>query len=192
MSRRAVFLDRDGTVNVDVSYPSRWDQIVIYPYAFEAVRRLKAAGFVIVIVTNQSGIGRGYLTEADLREIHARLEEEFRRRDVPLDAIYYCPHFDTPGPGGSTDCDCRKPLPGMGRRAAAELDIDLGRSFMIGDKAEDILFGVNIGATPVLVRTGYGAAAEPKLAALGVRPAFAADDLAAAVDWILAREARPS
>ena len=80
----------------------------------------------------------------------------------------------------------------MGRRAAAELDIDLPRSFMIGDKAEDMLFGLNIGATPVLVRTGYGPTAEPKLAALGVRPAFVADDLAAAAEWVLAREDRPS
>jgi D-glycero-D-manno-heptose 1,7-bisphosphate phosphatase len=193
MSRRAVFLDRDGTVNVDVGYPSRWDQIAIYPHAFDAVRRLKAAGFLIVVVTNQSGIGRGFLTEPDLEEIHARMAEEFQRRGVPLDAIYHCPHYEGADPAaGKTDCACRKPLPGMGRRAAQELDIDLARSFMVGDKAEDVLFGLNIGATPVLVRTGYGPIAEPKLAALVVRPAFVADDLAAAADWILAREARPS
>jgi D-glycero-D-manno-heptose 1,7-bisphosphate phosphatase len=193
MSRRAVFLDRDGTINVDVGYPNRWDQIMIYPTAFEAVRRLKAAGFLIVVVTNQSGIGRGYLTETDLEAIHAGLAEEFARRGVPLDAIYHCPHFEAAElAAGRADCACRKPLPGMGRRAAAELDIDLPRSFMIGDKAEDMLFGLNIGATPVLVRTGYGPTAEPKLTALGVRPAFVADDLAAAAEWVLAREDRPS
>ena len=193
MSRRAVFLDRDGTINLDVGYPSRWDQIAIYPYAFEAVRRLKAAGFLIVVVTNQSGIGRGFLTEADLEIIHARLDDEFRRRGIPLDAIYHCPHFEAAeAAAGRTDCSCRKPLPGMGMRAAAELGIDLPRSFMIGDKAEDILFGMNIGATPILVKTGYGPTAEPKLAALGARPAFVADDLAAAAAWILDRESRPS
>jgi D-glycero-D-manno-heptose 1,7-bisphosphate phosphatase len=191
MSRRAVFLDRDGTINVDVGYPSRWDQITIYPYAYEAVRRLKAAGFLAVVVTNQSGIARGFLTEADLADIHGRMAGEFARRGVPLDAIYHCPHFPAAGTAADKpNCICRKPGPGMGLRAAAELDIDLGRSYMIGDKADDVLFGANIGATPVLVRTGYGPAAEPKPASTGVRPAFVADDLAAAADWILAREAR--
>jgi D-glycero-D-manno-heptose 1,7-bisphosphate phosphatase len=191
MSRRAVFLDRDGTINVDVGFPSRWDQITIYPYAFEAVRRLKAAGFLAVVVTNQSGIARGFLTEADLAGIHGRMAGEFARRGAPLDAFYHCPHFPAAEIAAyRLECDCRKPKPGMGHRAAAELGIDLARSYMVGDKADDVLFGMNIGATPVLVRTGYGPLAEPKLAALGVRPAFVAADLAAVADWILAREAR--
>jgi D-glycero-D-manno-heptose 1,7-bisphosphate phosphatase len=189
--RRAVFLDRDGTINVDVGYPSCWDQISIFPSAFEAVRRLKAAGFQAVVVTNQSGIARGFLTEADLADIHARMAAEFARRGAPLDAFYHCPHFpDAPVGDSGLECDCRKPGPGMGRRAAAELGIDLSRSYMVGDKAEDVLFGLNIGATPILVRTGYGPIAEPKLVSLSVRPAHVADDLASAVDWILARESR--
>jgi D-glycero-D-manno-heptose 1,7-bisphosphate phosphatase len=188
---RAVFLDRDGTINVDIGYPSRWDQISIYPYAFEAVRRLKAAGFLVVVVTNQSGIARGFLSEADLADIHARMAAEFARRGATLDAFFHCPHFpDAPVPAYRRECDCRKPGPGMGLRAAAELGIDLARSYMIGDKTEDILFGLNIGAAPVLVRTGYGSIAEPKLASLGVRPAHVADNLAAAADWILAQESR--
>jgi len=191
LSRRAVFLDRDGTINVDVGYPRRWDQISIYPYAFEAVRRLKAAGFLAVVVTNQSGIGRGFLTEADLTNIHARMAEEFLRRGAPLDAIYHCPHFETAAIAAyRLACACRKPEPGMGLRAAAELGIDRTRSFMVGDKVEDMLFGLNIGAAPILVRTGYGAIAEPKLAAMEFRTAFVADDLGAAADWILAREIR--
>lgn len=192
MKRRAVFLDRDGTINVDVGYPNRWDQIAIYPYAFEAVRRLKAARFLTLVVTNQSGIGRGLLTEADLTAIHSRMTEEFVKQGAPLDAIYHCPHFDAAGiAAGGLDCGCRKPAPGMGFRAAAEFDIDLARSFMVGDKVEDILFGLNIGAAPILVRTGYGQMSEPKLEAMGIRPACVADDLAAATDWILARESRP-
>lgn len=184
---RAVFLDRDGTINEDVGYPSRIDQVRIYPYAFEALRKLKDAGFAAVVVTNQSGIGRGYLTEADLAAIHRHIASEFAARGVRIDAFYYCPHYefsDLPGYGGL--CACRKPEPEMGRRAAAELGLDLERSYMIGDKIEDVRFGLAIGAKPVLVRTGYGAESEQRLPGLGITPAAVADDLRAAVDWVLA------
>jgi len=193
MKRRAVFLDRDGTINVDVGYPRRWDEVRIYPYAFEAVRRLKEAGFLIIVVTNQSGIGRGFLTEADLAEIHRRMAGEFARRDVPLDAFYYCPHHAASDIAAyAIECACRKPAPGMGLRAAADLDIDLGRSYMVGDKAEDVLFGAGLGATSILVRTGYGPSVESRLAALGAAPAYVADDLAAAAEWIASRETGPA
>ena len=191
MTRKAVFLDRDGTINVDVGYPRRWDQVQIYPYAFDAVRKLREAGFLIVVVTNQSGVGRGFLTEADLAEIHGRMAAEFARRGAPLDAFYHCPHYAASEIAEyGIDCSCRKPEPGMGLRAAADLSLDLGRSYMVGDKAEDVLFGTNLGATPILVRTGYGPSVESRLAELGAAPAFVADDLAAAAEWILAREAR--
>lgn len=184
--RRAVFLDRDGTINEDVGYPSRIDQVRIYPYAFEALRKIKDAGFAAVVVTNQSGIGRGYLTEADLAAIHRFIAAEFAARAVRIDAFYYCPHYefsDLPGYRGL--CACRKPEPEMGRRAAADLDLDLERSYMIGDKVEDIRFGLAIGAKPVLVRTGYGAESERRLPELGITPAAVADDLRTAVDWVL-------
>jgi D-glycero-D-manno-heptose 1,7-bisphosphate phosphatase len=183
----AVFLDRDGTINEDVGYPARIDQVRIYPFAFEALRKIKEAGFAAVVVTNQSGIGRGYLTEADLAAIHRHIAAEFAARAVRIDAFYYCPHYefsDLPGYGGL--CACRKPEPGMGRRAAADLALDLGRSYMIGDKVEDVRFGLAIGAKPVLVRTGYGAESERRLPELGIAPTAVADDLRAAVDWILA------
>jgi D-glycero-D-manno-heptose 1,7-bisphosphate phosphatase len=184
---RAVFLDRDGTINEDVGYPSRIDQIRIYPFAFDALRKIKAAGFAAVVVTNQSGIGRGHLTEVDLAAIHQHMAAEFAARGAGIDAFYYCPHFelsDLPGYGGL--CACRKPEPGMGQRAAADLGLDLERSYMIGDKVEDVRFGLAIGAKTVLVRTGYGAESERRLSALGIAPAFVADDLRAAVDWVLA------
>jgi D-glycero-D-manno-heptose 1,7-bisphosphate phosphatase len=182
-----VFLDRDGTINEDVGYPARIDQIRIYPFAFEALRKIKDAGFAAVVVTNQSGIGRGYLTEADLAAIHRHIAVEFAARAVRIDAFYYCPHYefsDLSGYGGL--CACRKPEPGMGRRAAADLALDLERSYMIGDKIEDMSFGLAIGARPVLVRTGYGMESERRLPGLGLVPAAVADDLRAAVDWVLA------
>jgi D-glycero-D-manno-heptose 1,7-bisphosphate phosphatase len=192
MKTPAVFLDRDGTINEDVGYPSRIEEIRIYPYAYEALRRIKEAGFRAVVVTNQSGIGRGYLTEADLAAIHGHIARAFEARGIRVDAFYYCPHYELsslPGYGGL--CACRKPEPGMGRRAAADLGLDLARSYMVGDKVEDVAFGRAIGATPVLVRTGYGGTSELRLRGTADAPAAVADDLLAAVDWILARGGRP-
>jgi D-glycero-D-manno-heptose 1,7-bisphosphate phosphatase len=190
MKKRAVFLDRDGTINADVGYPGEYGQIKIYPYSFQALRKINAAGFLTVVVTNQSGVGRGFFTEAALADIHRRMIAEFAARGVRVDAVYYCPHYDlSDDPRYRLDCPCRKPKPEMGRRAAADLDIDLSRSYMIGDKVEDVQFGLNIGATPVLVRTGFGPSAEKKLQDAGVRPAAVKDDLLEAVNWIVAREA---
>jgi D-glycero-D-manno-heptose 1,7-bisphosphate phosphatase len=192
MKTPAVFLDRDGTINADVGYPSRVEEIRIYPCAYEAVRKIKEAGFRAVVVTNQSGIGRGYLTEENLAAIHAHIAGAFEARGVRIDAFYYCPHYELsslPGYGGV--CDCRKPGPGLGLRAAADLGLDLARSYMVGDKVEDMAFGRAIGAVPVLVRTGYGAASEMRLRGTAEAPAAVADDLLAAVDWILARGRKP-
>ncbi|MCX6564469.1 MAG: HAD family hydrolase [Candidatus Aminicenantes bacterium] len=186
MTKRAVFLDRDGTINVDVGYPSRYDQVKIYAASFEALRKINAAGFLAVVVTNQSGIGRGFLTEDDLRDIHARMAEDFLARGARLDAFYYCPHYDLSEiPRYRLDCPCRKPKPEMARRAAAELGLDLSRSYMIGDKVEDVEFGLAAGASPILVRTGYGASAEIKLVERAITPAAVAGTLLEAVDWIL-------
>jgi D-glycero-D-manno-heptose 1,7-bisphosphate phosphatase len=186
MTKRAIFLDRDGTINVDVGYPSRYDQVTIYPYSFEALRKINAAGFLAVVVTNQSGVGRGFLTEDDLRDIHARMAEEFLASSARIDAFYYCPHYDLSEiPRYRLNCFCRKPKPEMARRAAAELGLDLSRSYMIGDKVEDVEFGRAAGATPVLVRTGYGASAEIQLSERAIPPAAVSDTLLEAVDWIL-------
>jgi len=180
--RRAVFLDRDGTLNEDTGYPADFRQVHIYPAAFEAVRRFRQAGFAVVVVTHQSGIGRGYFDAEELAGLHLRFQEEFARRGAPLDGIYACPHApDLRGSG----CSCAKPQPGLGLRAARELGLDLGASFMVGDKPEDILFGQNIGAVPVLVLTGYGRAATAALAARGLRPAHTAEGLLEAAEWIL-------
>ena len=183
-ARKAVFFDRDGTLNEDTGYPSDFRQVHIYPGAFEAVRAVKQAGFAAVVVTHQSGVGRGYITAAELEDLHGRFGEEFARRGAPLDAIYACPHA---GEGPEPACDCAKPRPGLALRAARDLGLDLGASFTVGDKPVDVLFGLNIGAAPVLVLTGYGRRAAADLAARGIRPARTAPDVLAAASWILAQ-----
>ncbi len=186
MKKRAIILDRDGTINEDVGYPRLPSQIKIYPASFEALRKINASGFLAVIITNQSGIGRGYLTEAELETIHKKMKADFAAHGVHVDGIYFCPHYDlSSDPRYKKDCACRKPMPGLALQAARDLGIDLAGSYYIGDKVEDILFGLNIGARPVLVQTGFGIETEKKLAEMNIRPAHAAPDIGDAVDWIL-------
>lgn len=190
--RQAVFIDRDGTLNEDVGYPGRPDQVRIFEASFEAVRRLNQAGFAVVVITNQSGVGRGYFSEEDVETVHRAMAESMAARGARLDAFYYCPHHvGSNDPAYALDCDCRKPRPGMGRRAAADLGLDPAASYMVGDKVEDIEFGTALGATPILVLTGYGEQSRRRLSEPGRAPAFVAADILAAVDWILEREGRP-
>jgi D-glycero-D-manno-heptose 1,7-bisphosphate phosphatase len=183
---RAVFLDRDGTLNRDVGYPPSYEVIEFYPASFEAVRRLNQAGFLTVVVTNQSGIGRGLIAEAELRLIHDRMREDFAAQGATIHGFYYCPHHPySLDPQYKADCVCRKPRPEMGLRAARDLDIDTARSYMIGDKVEDILFGQNIGARSVLVLTGYGRESRIRLSDMDTKPAHIAETILEAVDWIL-------
>jgi D-glycero-D-manno-heptose 1,7-bisphosphate phosphatase len=189
MTTRAVFLDRDGNINRDVGYPHSYEQIEIYPYSFEAIRKINQAGLLAVIVTNQSGVGRGLITEPELRDIHDRMTEALRRQGASIDGVFYCPHHaDSEIPAYARECDCRKPNPGMGLKAAAELGIDTRRSYMVGDKVEDIEFGINLGATPVLVLTGYGKTSLERLKSRGITPAHVAPHLLDAVNWILEHE----
>lgn len=189
MKKKAVFIDRDGTINIDVGYPNSYDDIKIYPYSFEAVKKIKDAGFLTVIITNQSGVGRGLIKLENLEDIHARMNQEFLKHGVPFDGIYFCPHHaQSDDPKYGLECDCRKPLPGMGQQAASELDIDASRSYMIGDKVADILFGQNINAKPILVLTGYGEEALSELEARGIQPAYVAQTFLDAAAWIAAQE----
>ena len=137
-TRPAVFLDRDGTLNEDTGYPSDFRQVHIYPAAFEAVRRLRSAGFATVVVTHQAGLGRGYFNAAQIEDLHGRFLDEFRRQGAALDGLYACPHA---GLGPEPECECAKPRPGLGLRAARELGLDLGASYMIGDKPVDVRCG---------------------------------------------------
>jgi D-glycero-D-manno-heptose 1,7-bisphosphate phosphatase len=173
--RRFVLLDRDGTVIVEKHYLSDPDQLELVPGAAAGLRRLAAAGAGLVLVTNQSGIGRGYFDEARLAQIHARLVDALRAEAVALDGIYVCPHHPDDG------CACRKPRTGLVLRAAAELGFDPARAFVVGDMASDVALGRALGATTLLVRTGHGQAT---LARGEARPDHVVDDLGAAARHI--------
>jgi D-glycero-D-manno-heptose 1,7-bisphosphate phosphatase len=166
--------------------------IDIYSYSFEAVRKLNQLGFKVIVITNQSGIGRGFIREAELLHIHQRMQRDFLAQKARIEAFYYCPHYRfSADPRYRRDCSCRKPLPGLGFRAAHDWNLDLGRSYMIGDKVEDIQFGLNIGALPILVLTGYGEKSRLTLQSRGITPVFIARHLLEAVSWIEQREQKP-
>ncbi len=137
--RPVAFLDRDGVLNVDVNYLHKPEQVVWLPGAIEAVRELNDAGYLVIVVTNQAGIGRGFYTESDFEVFTAWMAERLADAGAHVDAVYHCPHHPTEAlPGWREDCECRKPRPGMFLRAIAEWDVDVERSFMVGDKPGDL------------------------------------------------------
>lgn len=183
--RKAVFLDRDGTINEEVDFLHRPEEMALIPGAARAIRRLREGGFFVVVVTNQSGVGRGYYSEADVENLHRHMAEELAQEGASIDAWYFCPHHPEKAMESyRVECDCRKPLPGMLHAGAADLDINLSASYMVGDKLADIGAARAAGCFPILVATGYGQGVAAKLPA-GVP--FVAD-LAAAADFILSRE----
>ena len=153
MMRRAVFLDRDDTIVADVGYAHSPDQMRLLPGAAEAISEFKRRGYLVVLITNQSGVGRGYFTEADLHAIHEKLQADLADADAELDAIYYCPHLPPEHEDSVGACDCRKPKPGMIMEAAEDLNIDLERSYMIGDSKTDVQAGRAAGCRTGLVRS---------------------------------------
>jgi histidinol-phosphate phosphatase family protein len=188
----AVFLDRDGTINEEVGYLDRIDKLRLIPGAAEAIRLLNAAGLKVVVVTNQSGVARGLFTEAFVVEVHRTLAERLERQGARIDRFDYCPHHPTEGSARyRRACPCRKPEPGMLLKAAAALAIDLGRSYVVGDTPRDLETARRVGARGILVRTGYGAEHLETVSAGGTDAAHIADDLLAAVRWILAGADRP-
>ncbi len=174
---KAVFLDRDGVIIRKApkgEYITCWDQVRFLPGAREAIRRLTDAGFAVIVVTNQRGIAKRLMTEADLEEIHTRMKEQLAEAGVSLTAVYYCPHevFD--------ECSCRKPEPGMLLKAAQEFDIDPKESWMVGDALSDIEAGKKVGARTILnSNSGISHHAGQST------PDFMVRDLAQAVDKIL-------
>ncbi len=169
--RPAVFLDRDGTINVEKDYLHRSEDFAFIPGAPQAIRRLKAAGFLVIVVTNQSGVARGYFSLAAVEELHRHLQRQLALFGTGIDAFYSCPHHPQDGVGEyRIACTCRKGAPGMLLQAAAEHRIDLAASWMIGDKAADIEAGHSAGCTSLLVLTGYGEKESAKVDA--ARPAL--------------------
>lgn len=155
MSSPAIFIDRDGTLVEARHYPSRPEDLLLYDGIGHELRHLQEQGFLLVVITNQSGIARGYFDETDLERMHAYLRDDLARFGVTLDGIYFCPHhIEGVIPELSVACDCRKPAPGMLLRAAADLDIDLSRSWFIGDILDDVEAGNRAGCRTVLVDLG--------------------------------------
>lgn len=185
--RPAVFLDRDGTINEDVGYLDRLERLTLFPWSIDAVRLLNGAGFCVVVVTNQRGVATGLISETFLHTVHDVLRERFRRGGARIERFYYCPH----DPHAAIeqyrrDCTCRKPQPGLVLQAADDLGIDLTRSFVVGDKWSDVALAGTVGATGILVQTGYGAtqAQQPDRP----RDAIVTADLMAATVRILERQ----
>lgn len=178
MSPRAIFLDRDGTILREAHYLADPEGVELVPGAGEALTALRAAGYRLIVVTNQSGIGRGLYTEAEYRAVASRVNAVLADVGVRVDRTYYCPHAT----GGSMICNCRKPALGMYRRAEAELGIDLAASWYVGDKVSDVRPALSVGGRGILVRTGYGADHEARVPE-GVP---VVDDIGAAAALILA------
>ena len=189
MKRRAVFMDRDGTLAHEVGYVNHVSRFRLFPWAVDAVRLLNRGGLLAVVVTNQAGIARGYFSEEVLTAVNEALVAQLRGAGARLDGIFVCLHHPNEGaPPYRAHCECRKPRPGLLRRAAAELNLDLARSTMIGDKPSDLVPGREVGAATVLVLTGYGRGEwEYRRNHFEVKPDHVADDLLDAVEWALAR-----
>ena len=187
---RAVFLDRDGVITREPPYYAhKVSQLRLISRAAEAIRLLNENGFLVIIASNQAGIARGYYHEEDMISFNQAMKEKLIEDGAYIDAIYYCPHHPDEGIGEfRVDCDCRKPKPGMLTRARKELDINLKKSFMVGDKSSDIEAGKKAGCKTVLVHTGYG---EEEIKSNQVECDYIADDLYGAAEYILSLSRKP-
>lgn len=185
MSRRAIFLDRDGVINVEKNFVLSPDEIELYPFSGGAIKKLNQAGYLVIVITNQSAVARNYISLDDLERIHRAMRHLLSSSaGARVDDIYYCPHrehLDEPpdNPEFIKDCDCRKPKPGMLLEAARRWDIDLESSWLIGDSARDIQAGKDAGCRTIGLRTGHA------LKGIVEPPDYIFDDLDEAVDFIM-------
>jgi D-glycero-D-manno-heptose 1,7-bisphosphate phosphatase len=176
----AVFLDRDGTISEEVGYLNHVSRFCMFPFAPAAIRKLYQRGLLVFVITNQSGVARGYYPESLVHQVNDLMSNQLSHAGAHLDGIYYCPH------GSADACACRKPAPGMLQQAAAEYGVDLTRSFVVGDRHSDVELAHHAGARSIMVRTGYG---EGEILwhaqEWEIMPDYIAADLATATDWIV-------
>ncbi len=187
LKKPVVFLDRDGTLNVEKGYLKNVDDLVLIPGAAQSIKRLNKAAIAAILITNQSGAARKYYSESHIHDLHKRLRSLLAEEGAFLDAVYYCPHL----PEGIDSnlakvCDCRKPATGLINRAFSEIfGLDQKRSFMVGDKEADIGLALNAKIRSIIVKTGYGEETLKTLKAQNIQPDLIATDINEAVDWIL-------
>ena len=187
MSRPAVFLDRDGTIVEECGYLDRLDRLTLFPWSVDAVRLLKRAGFATVVITNQAAVGRGIIDEAFVHTVHGAIDKRLEGTGASIDRYFYCPHFaESKIERYRQSCRCRKPGPGMIEQACQELDLDLSRSFVVGDRWLDVACGRAAGTGAILVRSGPERQDPPE----GVRADVILENLMEAVGWILRNSSR--
>lgn len=188
---KIVFLDRDGTLNEEVNYLHKPEDLKILPGVSQALAELRKAGFRLVVVTNQAGVARGYYTEEDVKSLHRYMNRLLEQEGARIDRFYYCPHHPVHGIGPyRINCECRKPGTGMFCQAEEAFEVDREHSYMIGDKLLDTEAGKAYGLTSVLVGTGYGKELRQEQERSGIPPTYDyyAADLCEAARWIIKRE----
>jgi len=172
VKRRAVFFDRDGTLNQDLGYVGRVEDLILIPEAIQTVKELNENEFLVIVISNQSGVARGFFSQKNVEAIHQKIKEDFLKMGAAIDAFYYCPHHPDEG------CCCRKPSPKMVVTAAKRFQIDLGRSYFVGDKLSDVKTGLAAGCKTVLLKSNNEPVEE-------TTPQFQASNLTEAIRWIL-------
>ena len=187
--RKAVFLDRDGVISEEVDQLSKIDDLKIYNFSSKAIKKINESDYLTIIITNQPMIAKGFMTEKDLDKIHKKLETELGLKGAKIDAIYYCPHHPEKGflgerPELKIKCNCRKPEIGLLLKAKRDFNINLKKSYLIGDKTSDILAGKRTGCKTILVKTGYGG----KDGLFSVKPNFTADNLLKAIEIVIQKK----
>ncbi len=188
--KRAVFIDRDGTISAEVGYINHPSRFSLFTYAASAVQHLNENGWLAILVTNQAGVARGYFSEDMIQTVHAKMTADLESNGAKLDGIYYCAHHPSVGePPYRFDCDCRKPKPGLISRAAKDFDIDVSESWMVGDRYSDIELARNAGLKSVFVLSGYGRGEwEHQRAGWTEKSDLVAENLLEAVHLIVAQD----
>ena len=183
---KAVFIDRDGCLIHELGYINSVEKIKFFRRSFDALRLLKAAGFKVIIVTNQSGVARGYFPESFVAEAHSYIAAELKKKNLKIDAYYYCPHHEKATVAVyKKDCECRKPRQGMIKKASKRFNLDLKQCFTMGDKLSDVKLGHNGGMKGILVLTGFGRWQRGLIRKERIKPDYIARDFYSGAKWVV-------